>query len=254
MGDSRTKVFTLHLSGRNEVDGVECSVETLRYSMLAAQVNSWKDMLAESDDPIIHLEGGSVKFIFYLSAVVYAALVMDIELLSKGDCNVSVPSRIEWYNRLVNLSKETGLECQLLGEGRILNTITRNTAQKIKKDVTTVRLSRLLQGEIVDMGGRKSTNMHIQTSTGKPIIVRMTRQQVADLKESVIYKRRNIRVAYRYNPTTGETSDYVFQEFVPPREFDAELFDNIVKQTTAAWENIPDHVAWIRQQRGDDTP
>ena len=125
---------------------------------------------------------------------------------------------------------------------------------KVQKKAKTQELIRLLQGKITDLGGEKSPNMHVQTASGKSIIVKITPQQIADLKESIVYKRRNMRVKYRYNPATGEEDDFVFLDFVKSREFDEESFQKVTEEATVAWADVTDHVSWVRQQRGDDTP
>lgn len=254
MGDEGTKIFTLRLSGKYAADGVEFSPKTLRYSLLAAEVRSWKDMLEGDEDPIIHLEEGSLMFKFYLSAAVYATLLADIALLNIGNYQITVPSRIKWYNHLVHLAEQKGVESYLLGETGELARITRENAQRVHKKANTQELTRIIQGKIMDLGGEKSSNMHVQTATGKPIIVKISPQQIADLKESIVYKRRNMRVKYRYNPATGEEDDFVFLDFVKSSGFDEESFRKVTDEASVAWADVADHVSWVRQQRGDDTP
>lgn len=227
-------------------------MKTLRYSMLADQVKSWKDMIAGKDDPIILLEEGSLKFIFYLAAAVYATLVADIGIMREGRYNVSDEAHKRWYLKLSSWVRKTGVECQILGEGQVIDSITRETAVIESTKGSSIVLSRFLQGEILDMGGQTSPNMHVQTATGKPLIIKITRKQVSELKESVIYKRRIMRVTYKYNPTTGEASDYEFQEFISPKKLDKSKLGALIKETTKIWKDVPDHVEWVRQQRGDD--
>lgn len=227
-------------------------MKTLRYSVLAAQVKSWKYMIAGEDDPIILLEDGSLKFIFLLAAAVYATLVADIGIMREGKYNVSVEAHKKWYSDLSSWIKNTGFKCQILGEGQVIDSITRETAIKESPKGSSIILSRFLQGEILDMGGQTSPNMHVQTATGKPLIIKITRKQVSELKESVIYKRRIMRVTYKYNPTTGEASDYEFQEFISPKKLDKSKLGALIKETTKIWKDVPDHVEWVRQQRGDD--
>ena len=252
MDNPETKAFTIHLCGKNETSGEEVSVKTLRYSVLAAQVKSWKYMIAGEDDPIILLEDGSLKFIFLLAAAVYATLVADIGIMREGKYNVSVEAHKKWYSDLSSWIKNTGFKCQILGEGQVIDSITRETAIKESPKGSSIILSRFLQGEILDMGGQTSPNMHVQTATGKPLIIKITRKQVSELKESVIYKRRIMRVTYKYNPTTGEASDYEFQEFISPKKLDKSKLGALIKETTKIWKDVPDHVEWVRQQRGDD--
>jgi len=112
-------------------------------------------------------------------------------------------------------------------------------------------LSTIIEGEIVDAGG-KNANIHIVTSRGNTLTVGIDKGKLADLSENILYKRRSVRVSYKYDPATGEQREYKFLEFVTPKQVSIDRLRQLIAQETPAWEGIPDVEAWVRELRGGD--
>lgn len=243
----------LRICGKYATDGTEYSPENLRFSVLRSQVAAWEDLLdSETDDPVIEFEHGSLRVVFHLATAVYLALVSDIESLKRQELDdLHRPERVTWYHRLIKEAREGKIEYSIEAEGQELVRLD-STVEKLplkRQSNTLKQLTTILTGKITNAGGT-TPNIHIHTLHGD-YIVKVDEATLGSLQENIIYKDRAMRVTYTYNLETGERSNYKFKEFIPHRTCTPDTMSDLIEQCTQAYADVVDHVAWVRNLRGE---
>lgn len=164
-----------------------------------------------------------------MAASAYAGIRQDV---NSSDCEYDI--NVGGYGRI---SLRKGEEPLVEPENAIKNKL--------------LLLSTVIEGEIVDAGG-KNANIHIVTTRGDTLTVGIDKEKLADLSENILYKRRSVRVSYKYDPVTGEQREHKFLEFVTPKQVSIDRLGQLIAQETPAWKGIPDIEAWVRELRGGD--
>jgi hypothetical protein len=116
-----------------------------------------------------------------------------------------------------------------------------------------VQTERYVRGEIVDMGGKTTPNVHVVLADGSSVKVDADKLLLAREESNRLYKPALLRIRARYNLVTREYRDASLIEFVEyaPRFTDADEA-RLTERGAAAWKGVDDAAAWVEEQRGNE--
>lgn len=112
---------------------------------------------------------------------------------------------------------------------------------------------RYVRGEIVDMGGKTTSNVHIVLEDGSSLKVDADKVLLMREESNRLYKPALLRVRARYNLATHEYRDAALVEFVEyaPRFTEADEA-RLTERGSAAWKDVTDAANWVEEQRGNE--
>lgn len=114
-----------------------------------------------------------------------------------------------------------------------------------------VRVEEYVIGTLVDMGGLSEINIHLRLRDNSQLVVATSEQYLRDQQKNLLYRKVQARVRSEKNRKTGAQRNLQLLSIIgeAPSYDEAEL-NVAVAKGTAAWADVPDAVAWVREQRG----
>lgn len=253
MNDGEYGRLVIRICGNYAADGSGVSTSNLRYKMVRRQLEYLKDLLGEDNDPLIEFDNGSLRIAITMLLAFYTSIVGDIKLLNRGVTKgLRNPNAVNWYNRIVSDS-EKGFEYHIEGSGgEEIAIFKKDKSGKLKADKPRLlSLTSYLNGKVTSLGGKNNPNMHLLVRDNKTIMIQIDADTLSDLKENIVYKIKNIKVSYDYNPSDGSKENYRFLGFVEKGD-DGEAMKRFVEHGTRDFAGVVDHVAWVREMRGGE--
>lgn len=114
-----------------------------------------------------------------------------------------------------------------------------------------VSVEKYLHGRIVDMGGKKNVNVHLELENGETLTISSTQALLAEGDSNRLYRDALLHVVGEENLSTGDLRNLQligFQKYHPV--YVEEEFNNMVARSANAWENVPDGDSWLENLRG----
>lgn len=246
MEQKEKKVFILTMQG-NYSDGSALGVNHIDLATLRNESKIWLDLIG-SNEPV-HLSQGSLKVTFLLAPALWLGLIHDIKALSRGESDGISATRRDAYVTMVKNAKKNSWSYTLTApDAQFTEKISSTSKLPSNNKETEFELVTVLEGKVKNAGGVEP-NFHLHTESGKTIIS-ATEQQLSQIEHNILYKHVRVRVRYKYNPKTGEASDYALIEFIPAVVFNEKKLRELIKKGTEAWADVPDITTWVRLQRG----
>jgi hypothetical protein len=115
-----------------------------------------------------------------------------------------------------------------------------------------VVVERYMRGEVFEIGGQHTVNVHIRLADGQPLHVDATKDQLRDDRSNRLYKQAMVRFRADYNVITGKYRNarlIAFTDYSP--QFDAKSFERLTQRGAEAWRDVADATAWVETLRGD---
>jgi len=115
-----------------------------------------------------------------------------------------------------------------------------------------VHVEEYVVGTLVDMGGATSPNVHLQLPGRQMLVISTSVQYLKEQQTNYLYRRVQARLSAEKNIKTGAYKNQRLMAIVgeAPSYNESELKAAIAKGT-AAWADVPDAVAWVRELRGE---
>lgn len=129
--------------------------------------------------------------------------------------------------------------------------ISKDTRFRSTAAAAWVDVERFLVGEVEDLGGSSTANVHIRVD-GKVVVVAATVEALRTIKTNLLYKVSILHIKAQENIENGELRDATLisaEPFEP--QFDPDKYEQAKKNAEGAWEGIGDAAAWVRELRGD---
>ena len=270
MNATATQTLELRITG--EVNGKPLTPATVSADMFITFVNESRDFLlgskgsqAEREQFLkgIHfsLQDGSVKLrvgipLLLATSTIATDLTKDIETLSSGSLDIDSKRAGVVQSMGQRLQRDELSAFNIQGEnlgGKSLNVTIDKTAKFLQSQRPVwLNVEEYVRAVITDMGGASSPNVHLRLEDGKPPVpVFTTEAYLKSLDKNYLYKEVIAHITYKHNPRTKQNDDYRLIEFVEqPPVLDLEAFALAVEEGTKLWQDVPDHVAWVRDLRG----
>ncbi len=158
--------------------------------------------------PVIsyEMQEGSVLNLFRtgIEAVAKAGAVLTL-VASTGSVDVLEPRTAQAIEAMQRWAQESDmaftLRTSLPGSSEVR--IDRST-HYLRTEATAVETEVYLYGKVVDAGGKKSPNIHLQVDGGGIQVIDAQQQFLKGLEKNILYHRMGIRAMGRQNLQTGE--------------------------------------------------
>lgn len=116
-----------------------------------------------------------------------------------------------------------------------------------------VSTEKYLFGEVANIGGVKSPNLHLRTKEYGTVLISIRRDEVKEDSENRAYKNYLIRISCEENLTDAKIRNCKFLEWVDYYpEFDPKALDESIAAGEQAWGHVADSAKYIRNLRGYD--
>lgn len=208
------------------------------------------------DEVLVEIHDGSYKLLLALPALLATALQPDLNKLQSGDSLGEVdPKRaavVERWQKRARNNPDYIVTIEPAESALPPIQISKATDFHTPDEDDWVAVEKYVLGTVVDMGGTTSANVHLlNEESGKRLVAASSETFLREQKENFLYQKVQIRVAAQENVKTGDLREVRLISFAGkgPSYDEAELEAAIAKGT-AAWANVPDSVAWLKEIRG----
>lgn len=110
-----------------------------------------------------------------------------------------------------------------------------------------------LYGELTNAGGKKASNIHLDTDEFGVVKIETDKDYLKAADENLLYRKFGIRVEGRQNLKTFEM-DRSSLKFLDLFEYEPaysdDYLDGLMHKAESAWENVSDPEAWLEELRG----
>ena len=191
-----------------------------------------------------------------LPLLVAGAVEKDIHQLEREDSLHEIdPCRAQIVRIWQDMARNTpdswvNIETGKVG-GKALS-ISSNTDFHAKEQNEWVAVEKYVSGIVKDIGGATKSNVHIVLDdAGRTLIAASTEDYLREQKQNYLYRRVQLHISAEENIRTGELRHEKLIAFIGegPSYSESEL-DTLIQKGTKAWSDVPDSVAWVREQRG----
>ncbi len=246
---------------RGKVSGVDLTPRTIGLSQFNEFNQQVEAFLAGSqkgkqNETHVEIGEGSYKLRVILTAATSLALETDLAVLTREDSLGEIdPKRAEVVAKWqANARKDGGLEYDIKPDREDLPTVrlTHSSDFRVGAVVPWVTVEKYLFGIIENMGGAQKANVHLRLrDTGQTVIVNTSQDYIRDEPQNRVYRDALLRVRAEQHFRTGQLRNVhliAFEDYEPT--YDEEALNRFTEQGAEAWRDVPDAVAWVREQRG----
>ena len=258
MNETHKLVFRLQA----RTDGQEITPETIGLSQFNRFNREVEEFLAGSghktplDQVHVLIEDGSYALAVFLSAAVASSVEPDVQRLEReNSLSMIDPRRAAVVRRWQDHARsEEGYAVSILPSDQTLPPvrISRDTDYHTPDQDEWVSTEKYVVGRVQEVGGSTRVNVHLALEEGgKPLIAASTENYLKDLRQNYLYHRVQIHVAAQENIRTGELREVRLLAFIGEGpSYDERELETAIQKGTRAWADVPDSVAWVREQRG----
>ena len=257
MSTAKTIEFFL----RGTVDGVELTPRTIglsQFNEFNQQVEAFiaGSQRGKQNETHVEVAEGSYKLRVTLAAAASLALQPDLALMSREDALGELdPKRAEVIAKWqAAAQRDDGYEYEIKPDTDDLPKVkvTKSTDYRIGAVTPWVSVEKYLFGIIENMGGAQKANVHLRLrDTGQTVIVGAPQDVIRDQPENRVYRQALLRVKAEQHFKTGQLRNIrliAFENYAP--SYDENALNAFFDEGSRAWRDIPDAVAWVREQRG----
>lgn len=244
------------------VAGEEISAQTVGLSLFNRFNREVEHFIAGSrrdvslDEAHVSIENGSYRLVVMLPALIAATVEPDVERLQSQASLDQLDARRaavvrNWQERA---RREEGYQVSIISPRRSFRPvrISRETDYHAADQDRWVAVEKYVVGHVVDIGGSTEANVHlVLEDSGKRIKAASTEEYLRDQRENYLYHKVQLQIAAHENTQTGALRDVRLLAFVGEGpSYDERELKQLVEKGTRAWSDVPDSVAWVREQRG----
>lgn len=114
-----------------------------------------------------------------------------------------------------------------------------------------IQVEKYLHGTVIDIGGKKAVNVHLELEDGLLLKIAATQEQLAQDEQNRLYRPALLHVIAEENLLTGQLRHHRLLDFVDyqPR-YNETTFNQVVARGTQAWAEVTDATDWLQTLRG----
>lgn len=258
VSEKRQIVFTL----RAVVSGVEVTPETIDLALFNRFNRQVEQFLAGSNhqvaprDILVGIESGSYRLVASLAVPAAVVVESDLAHLERQDgLSEMDPRRTaivkDWQE---HARKTSGYGVEISSPASTFRpvVISHETDYHAEDADQWVAVEKYVLGRLVDLGGMTKANAHlVLEDTGETLIIESTPEFLRDQRQNYLYQVVQVRITAEQNIRSGKLRNERLVEIVGPRpSYNPSDLDAFVAAGTKAWADVPDAVAWVREQRG----
>lgn len=248
---------TIQISVHDEIDGVEVSPDAVPVDLLKEFAGEVETFLGGSDAKdggplIVSVQKGSLAL--RQESPASDRLHWDIGVLeSSKDVSGVDPKRagiiLKWQRRAdAQPNRRYSVADVERGHSFV---VSRSTTYFRTASELWVAVQRKVLGEVYEMGGTKTPNIHLKLADGTKLIIGSDHDRLASERENRLYQRCLLRITAEENVDTGEIRNAMliaFEDYAP--QIRQGILDTMRANGSEAWSGI-DAVEWTRDRRGE---
>lgn len=259
---SGTKRLEFVLKGKR--DGVEITPSTIgfnRFNEFNQQVAEFlagsKGVPLDEMHPIV--EEGSYKLAVILPALLLASVEPDIQALKRQDSLGDIDSKraevVKKWQSQAKRSEENSVEIRPVDIPELATVkLTHETDYRMGDITPWVQVEKYLVGEVQDMGGATSANLHLRVDGVKGLLkIEASQNYLKKQEKNRVYQRVLVRISAQQHHKTGTLRNLrliSFEDHAPA--YDEAALERFTEAGRLAWADVPDAAAWVREQRGGE--
>jgi hypothetical protein len=259
---SETLEFVLH----GKIGGVEITPSTINFSQFNEFNQQVEQFIAgrtggKLDTVRVEIKKSSYGVAALMAASLAVAVDDDMDRMaaredSLGDVDQKRAEVVRKWQLKASANDELYVEVRSsLRQSRGLPPlrISDQTNYRIGERAIWVAVEKYLFGSVEEMGGSTNSNVHLRIP-GMEKIVLVDSDKDSIKGRGVLYENVLLHVRAKENAKTGELKDVKLLEFVDYKpQYDEAALDRFAEAGKAAWSNISDGDAWLRELRGDSS-
>jgi hypothetical protein len=258
MTDGRQIVFSL----KTTVDGEEISPRTINLALFNHFNREVEAFLIGSGHQVpadriqVSVEGGSYRLVVLLPLAAAMLVEPDVRRLELQDGLRDMDQRraaiVQQWQQRARKMPDYRVEVSTPEATFRPVVISRETDFHTPDQDEWAAVDKYLRGKVVDMGGTTRANVHlVLEGSGTTLIAESTPDYLHDQRENYLYRTVQVRIAAEENTRTGRLRKERLLAFVGQEpSYDESELNALVDAGTRAWADVPDAVAWVREQRG----
>lgn len=249
---------------RGKRDGVEITPSTIglnRFNEFNQQVAEFLVGSTELklDDVRISVEEGSNVLATFLPALLLASVEPDIQALQRQDSLGDIDSKrakvVEKWQAQAKKSADISVEIRPVDIPELAPVkLTQETDYRMGAVTPWVQVEKYLVGEVQDMGGATSANLHLRIEGVKGLLkIEASQNYLKKQEKNRIYHRVIAHVTAEQHHKTGKLRNLrliSFEDHAPA--YDEGALERFTEAGRLAWADVPDAVAWVREHRGGE--
>jgi len=210
---------------------------------------------AQLDQVHVAVEEGSYALAVFLS-VATASMETDLERLSQhGSLKDIDPHRAAIVKNWQDHARaEEGFSVSIQSDKAPDQPIyvSRDTDFHLPDQDEWVSTEKYIVGRLVEVGGSARVNVHlVLEDSGKTLIAASTEEYLRGIRQNYLYQQVQLHIAAEENIHTGALRKERLLAFVGEGpSYDEQELNAAIEKGTKAWADVPDSVAWLREQRG----
>ena len=249
---------------RGKRDGVEITPSTIglnRFNEFNAQV---AEFLAGStgislDEVRVSIEEGSNILATFLPALLLASVEPDIQALQRQDSLGDIDSKrakvVEKWQAQAKRSTNISVEIRPVDIPELAPVkLTHETDYRIGEITHWVQVEKYLVGEVQDMGGATSANLHLRVDGVKGLLkIEASQNYLKKQEKNRVYHKIIAHVSAQQHIKTGKLRNLrliSFEDHAPA--YNEAALERFTEAGRLAWADVPDAAAWVREQRGGE--
>lgn len=245
---------------RGKIGDADISLSNISLSLLDSFTKDISELLnsipeLKKEEVVVSIEESSLKIKTLLALIALNTFQVDFETLNATNNLDSINNKRsniieEWIRKTKSYDN---LEFEVrIGDDKIYK-FNSNTNYNRNQPELWVESEIYIYGEVTDLGGASKSNIHIKQENGNTIVVNCTKDDLSNEKENKIYHNVALHVSAKQNIATGEIKDANFIQFIEYNPvLDEKQLSELNEKGRKAWEDIVDHVDWIRKLRSED--
>lgn len=213
------------------------------------------DSQANLADSIVRVESGSLKIVVLATSVIAASVAADVQSLNvRGDLDAIQPKRAaiveKWQSRAERNPDRT---YTVAPDSQVSAKISKNSKFTHQNEMVWVEVKKYLTGQVVDLGGKQSPNIHLVLSdTGDSLRIDATSEQLSAETENHLYKVVTLRVRAEQHLQNKRLRKIKLLDFVSlGDQVDERALASLWEKGQQAWKDVSSAVKWVEQLRGN---
>lgn len=215
---------------------------------------------SKKERPTISYGIGSGSFIHYIKTTLQAVIGFNALLAQINSENYVIDFLESPTAKAFEFFQETARKQNVVFY--ISTTIPNSAVLTISRETKFIRSEDIwvdaelyFYGTIVDMGGKGSANVHIDTKELGLLKVDASKEMISNYSTNPLYKYYGLRATGRQNIVTAEIdkSSLKLLEIIDYKpKYDENYIQSLIKKAAKTWADVPDSDAWLQTVRGYD--
>ncbi len=248
----------LHFAVSDRIDGNEVSPSFVPLLLLGEFQEDVSDFLKGSSrdvnlaEVIVSIEQGSLAFLA-AGLLTANALWNDLERLQTSNSLASIdPKRAKVIEQWQNSARKNPHRRYFVTNpsARFSFSVDANSNFHSAEDVW-IQVEKYLHGKVIDIGGKRTVNVHLELEEGMTLKIQATQEQLAQGEQNRLYRPALLHVMAEENLLTGQLRNHKLLDFVDYQpNYNETSFNKMVARGTQAWADVTDATDWLQTLRG----